>query len=223
MLIRATMLLLIMLPLDFGLGQMRPIASTRYDHRVPAKTDAGAGSLTAREMLVDVTFPNGRACRCALLILFDQPTGRYLWEFGQVMANEQTSRMTGGIGGRALIYVAPDRMVGFGYALPSLVIHESLGKASGIDEAEAKTSTEILGRLPAIQAHSTDDRVIIPIRKIVPNEFFFRTPLSPMSIPIKVTDASRKANTWELILQGSWQEKVTLNDKYQVTGTARIN
>ncbi len=114
-------------------------------------------------MLVNVTFPNGRTGRCGFLLLFDQVSGRYLWEFAQVMASEQTVRMAAGIGTRALIYVAPDKVVAFGYAHPSLIVHESSGKASGIDEAEAKASEEILARLPSIQARKTDDRVILPI------------------------------------------------------------
>jgi hypothetical protein len=216
----ATMLVLITSTMS---GQIIPIVSSKYDHGVTAKTDAGTGALGAREMLVNVTYPNGRNVKGSFIVLFDQPTGRYLWEFGQVMTNEQTSRMSVGTGTRSLTYVAADRIVKFGYAYPYLFAHESLGRANGIDDAEVKATNELVARLPAIQAYKTDDRVIMSLRKLLPKEFFFRTPFSVMAGPFKVVDFSRKGSTWEVILQGSWQEKITLNDKYQITGTVRIN
>jgi len=212
-----------MLPLSAGPGQINPIASTIQNHAVAAKTAGGDSLLTAREMLVDVTWPNGRTGRAAFLILFDPPSGLYLWEFGAVPLTDQMTTMTPGIG-RASLYLAADRLIKFGFAYHwGLIVHESLNKANSIDDAQTKASSEVLGRLPAIQALNPNDRVIISVRKQLPEEFFRRTPRSVKAGPFELVHVSQKDGNWEVIVEGSWQEKITLNSKYQIVGMARIN
>lgn len=200
---------------------MTPISTTRYDHAVSAKTDLGDIVIATREMLVDVTYTDGRPRKGALLIFFNSSSGRYLWQFGLVPQRKKTSTMTRHYGTTVLVHAAGDRLVLFGFT-GSLVIHESLGKANGIEDAEAKALAEATSRLPAKLTGRTDDRVIINLGKLLPLRFF-AAERSPIVGPMKILDISHNNGGWELILQGQWKEKITLDNKYQFTGHTRIN
>jgi len=157
------------------------------------------------------------------MILLDPSSGRYVWDFGPVPLNETTSNHMTGYGTISMIYVSGDRLVDFSFGLPYLVAHETFGKASSVDDAEAKAIAEATGRLPAKLMHKTDDRVMINLVKFLPHEFFQACAICSGPAPTKIIDITHKGNTWELTLQGQWREKVTLNDKYEVTGTTRLN
>src|SRR5438477_4122962 len=101
-------LLLIALPLAAQPNQLSAIATTRYEHALPAKSDLGNITISAREMLVDTTY-KGKSRKGALLILFEPSSGRYLWEFGPVAQNEKASTHTVNYGTIALAHVANDR------------------------------------------------------------------------------------------------------------------
>lgn len=214
----------ITLSLAAAMGQLSPIPTTRYDHAISAKADHGEIFIAAREMLVDVihTNPNWRSGKGALVILFDSSSGYFHWSLAPVPKNEQTANMTRGYGTLARAYVAADRFVQFGFGYPDLVIKESTAKANNLDDAEAKALSEATRRLPVRLGYKSDDRVIINLVKLLP-QGFAAPPGQPNLGPLKLLDVSHKGNTWEVILQGQWQHKITLNDKYQVTSTTRIN
>jgi hypothetical protein len=204
-------------------NKLTPIAGTRYDHAVSAKTDLGDIVIAARETLVDVTYTDGRPRKGALMVLFDPASGRYLWEFGPVPLTDKTASHMSGYGTTAHVYVAGDRLVHFAFGHPYLMVHESPAKGNGIDDAEAKALAEATGRLPSKLTGKTDDRVIINLGMLLPREFFLACPLCSGPGPVKITAISHKGNTWEITLQGPWQEKITLNQKYAVTAIARID
>ena len=213
----------ILLPIALAAAsnQLAPIASTRHDHGLTAKTDLGDVAIIAREMLTDVSYTDGRPRRGALLILFDPSSGRYIWEFGPVPVTDKTANHTSGYGTIALAHVANDRLVHFAFGYPNLVAHESLTKANGIDDAELKALAEATGRLPAKLTGQADDRVMTNLGKLLPHGFF--TPgSSQIPGPVRIVDITHHGNTWELILQGQWQEKITLDDQYRVTATSRL-
>ena len=210
------------LPLAAQPNQLSPIASTRYEHALPAKSDLGDISISAREMLLDTAY-GGKPRKGALLILFDPSSGRYLWEFGPVGQNEKASTHTVDYGTIALAHVASDRLVIFAFARPFLLVHESLGKASGIDDAETRVLAELSGQLPAKFTGRHDDRVLINLGKLVGHEFLMACAMCQGPGPSKILDIIHKGNTWEITLKGQWQEKIILDNKYQVTGALRLN
>jgi hypothetical protein len=122
--------------------------------------------------------------------------------------------------------VAADRLVYFLFGSPDLVVQESRAKANNLDAAEAKALAEAGRQGLAVLAYKRSDRVFIDLKKLLPhgvNQNFFAPPAQPINGPLKLLDVTHKGDTWELILQGQWQEKITLDDKYQVISTARIN
>ncbi len=204
-------------------NRLTPIGSTKHDRGLPAKGDLGDSSITSREMLVDISYVDGRPRKGAFVVFFDAYSGRYLWEFGPVNQREARSYMTAGYGTLGFVHIAADRLVLFAFARPFLVVHESFGKANSLDDAEAKALAEATGRLPAKLRGQKDDRVVIELSKWLPREFFLACDVCSGPGPSLVLNTTHKGNTWELILQGQWKQRVTLNNKYEVTGTARIN
>ncbi len=201
--------------------QLSPIAFTKAEHSLAAKMDQGETTLAAREMLVDVTDPDGRKRKGAILILFHSPTGYFSWGFVPMMESEQIPRTTSGHGFLSFAYVAPGKLIMFSYGHPDLVIHESSAKADSLDDAESKAFREANTKSLTISLRNTD-RVIIPLGKVLARGFSL--PKGSVILgPLRIVDVTHKGNTWEVILKGQWQEKITLNEKYEITGHARIN
>jgi len=203
-------------------NKLTPIQGTMYDHGLVAKSDGGDSAITAREMLVDVVY-NGRPRKGALVIYYDSASGRYMWEFAPVPVTESAFTMTGGYGRTGFVYKASDRLIIFGWGHPTLMIQESFTKANGIDDAESRALSEATARLPAKMVHATDDRIVINIAKLLPSDFPLACVMCSGPAPMEVLDVTHKGNTWEITLQGQWKEKITLDEKYQITGTTRIN
>jgi hypothetical protein len=213
----------LVLPAIAAGNNLTPIQGTKHDHDLVVKSDTGDSTITAREMLVDVTYTDGRPRKGALVVHFDSSSGRYLWEFGLVSMTDTASTVTTFYGTTAYIYKASDRLIIFGWYRTPLVIHESTTKANNIDEAEAKSLSEAIIRLPAKLLHSTDDRVVIDTAKLLPHEFIMACELCSGPAKMKLLDVAHKGNTWEITIQGQWKEKITLDEKYAVTATARVD
>ena len=205
------------------MGQLSPNATTKHDHALAAQADQGDLFVTAREMLVDISDPRWHSGKGALAILFDSSSGYYQWRLAPVAKNTQSADLTDGYGTLSRIHVSADRLVYFAFGYPNLAVKESRTKASNLDDAEAKALQEAKTRLPAVLAHKMDDWVLTNLGKVLPYLFFVPMGSSAISGPIKIIEIAHKANTWELVLQGQWQEKIVLDDKYQVTATTRIN
>jgi hypothetical protein len=204
-------------------NKLTPIQGTKYDHGLLAKSETGDSAITAREMLVDVAYTDGRPRKGAVAIFYDADSGFYMWEFGPVPMTEQTSTMTRGYGSTGFVYKAGDRLIVFGWYWNTLVIHESSTRAHGLDDAEAKALDEATGSLPKKLVHKTDDRVVIDTAKLFPRDFPLACPLCSGPAQMKVLDVTHKGNTWEVTLQGQWKQQITLDNKYQVTGTSRVD
>jgi len=203
-------------------NKLTPIQGTMYDHGLVAKSDGGDSAITAREMLVDVVY-NGRPRKGALVIYYDSASGRYMWEFAPVPLTDTSSTMTRGYGTTGFVYTSADRLIIFSWYFSTLAIHESFTKANGIDDAESKALSEATARLPAKMVHATDDRIVINTAKLLPSDFPLACVMCSGPALMKVLDITHKGNTWEMTLQGQWKEKITLDEKYQVTGTSRVN
>ena len=219
----ASVFLSITLGIASAANKLTPISTSKYEHAIAAKTDQGDTFLVAREMLVDITYTDGRPRKGALLVLFDSSSGNYMWEFGLVGQNENASTMTIGYGTSGLVHAASGRLTHFAFRPPFLMVHESATKANGIEDAEAKAFVEATDRLPAKLARKMDDRVIINLMKVLAREFFLACAQCVGPGPTRIVNITRNGSTWELVLQGQWQERIILNQKYEITGHNRIN
>ncbi len=208
------------------MAQFSPIATTRYNHAISAKTDLGDVSIAVRQMLVDVSLPKWHSGKGSLSIFLDSSSGYFQWWLAPVAKTQQSARLVSGQGAHWRMYIAADRLLYFGFGHPNLIIKESREKARNLDDAEERALSDARRRGLAVLAYKSPDRVLINLWKILPHnrsENFFAPPGDPRLGPLRLVDVVHKGNTWEVILQGQWQQKIVLNDKYEVTGTARIN
>ena len=60
-----------------------PVTGTKKDQSLPASVDEGATVISARQIMVDADFPDGRNPKCEMLILFDPQTGHFTWGINQ--------------------------------------------------------------------------------------------------------------------------------------------
>jgi hypothetical protein len=215
--------LLLIVSLTAAMAQINPAVTSKHDSTVTAKTDLGDRIVATREMLVDVTHPKWQSGKGALLVLFDSASGYYQWRIAPRPKTQQLPEMANiGKGDLDKFYVAPDRLVYFVLGYPYLYARESRQKANNLDEAEAKALSDAKGRLDSLLAFKQDDQVATNLVKLLPSQFA-TPPGQPNRGPLKLVDVVHKGSTWEITVQGQWQEKITLDDKYQVTATSRIN
>ena len=52
---------------------------------------------------------------------------------------------------------------------------------------------------------------------------FLQPKLSPKPGPLKVIGVARQRSAWEVTLKGQWTEKLTLNDKFDITNMVRLD
>lgn len=214
--------LLLLMSSPAGAEILSPDARSRHERGATAKSDHGDISIALREMYVDITDREGKPRKGALLIIFDQWSGRYVYEFGPVRMDEQKLTISSGYGTTGVAYVAPDRIIVFAFGPPSLIVHESFAKASRMDEAELGALSDATGRLEAKLKGRTDDRVLVDLSKL-PRGFFLSCNACSGPGPQRVVSIERKGATWEIVLQGQWPEKVTLDEKYQLKSNVRLN
>lgn len=210
-----------------AMGQFRPIATTRIERAISAKTDQGEIFVTARKLLLDVALPKWPSGKGLLFVLFDSSSGYFLWSLGRVPKTQQTAGTLDGSWTRSRFYIAADRLVYFFFGQSDLLIMESRAKANNLNDAEGRALSEAARRDPVtLGSYKSPDRVWINIGKLLPRDGwrnFCAPPDQPICGPMKLVDVIHKGNTWEVIVEGQWQQKFTLDDKYQVTATARIN
>jgi hypothetical protein len=176
-------------------------------------------SLAAREMLLDVSFPSGGAGRGDILILFDSSSGYYAWKFARLLASERTAMLAEDFRSHSKAYVASDRLVVFTAYAPMIFVRESAQRAPDLEAAEASALREATNILADIEAGRPRD-LKISLSKLGPE--FFAPALSAGPGLITLAGVSREDGKWELTVEGQWREKVTLNDRYEVTGMARM-
>jgi hypothetical protein len=206
------------------MAQVTPIATTRYSYTIPAETDSGDVFIAGRELLVNVDLPKWHSQRGLLFVRFDSSRGYFQWSIAPVPKSQQTVGTSRYDGTYRRFYVAPDRLLFFCVIYTTLDVKESREKATSIDDAEAQSLAEAGRRGAAGLAFKPSDLVTINLGKLLPrniNENFFALPGAANIGVVKLIDVSRKNSTWEVILQGQWQQKITLDDKYKVIGSVR--
>lgn len=221
-----TTILLLLSPAVAADG-LSPIANTRHEREVTAKSDGGDITIAHREMYVDILPHDGAPRKGALLVIFDAASGQYLYEWHPVPIDEQKLTISSGYGSRAVTYVARDRIIVFGFSQPSLLVHESFAKASSMDEAELGALWSANGGFQPKSNRKPDNRLVVELGLLVgqgklPQGFFQTCHMCANPPPARMVSVERKGVTWEIVLQGQWREKLILDEKYQFKDSVRI-
>ena len=156
------------------------------------------------------------------MILYHAESGYFYWSFAPVPKTQLTPRMTSAFERVARAHVATGKLVLISIAYTDLIVSESIGKANSIDDAENKAFQEAPSRVAAFEANPRTGLLIISIWKVLPRDFFI-APGHAQAGPVNMLDLTHKGNTWEVTIEGQWKEKITLNEKYELTGHARVN
>ena len=196
--------------------RFRPFGDTRANHALHVTTELGDRVIGTREVWIEADDGGSKRFCGDLVVLFDSATGNILWEYGaRPSRSPARSSFTGWIASHAITYVSQDEMAlfwtdGFNvYAMPSN------SKALSIDEAERIAIQELesgKGYSTGWQRYHLDS-----IRKLGPEFVYYKG-----GFP-KVTAVTKKGKTWELTIQGKWNEKVLLDDMFKVVDMARID
>ena len=99
-------------------------------------------------------------------------------------------------------------------------IHESIGTARDIDDAESKAVQQVTDHLSALASTSFWNSYHKVLLNVLGREFF-GPKLSAVDGPVRIEEVSRKEGSWVLTIKGQWTDKVTLNDKYEIIDVSR--
>jgi hypothetical protein len=203
-------------------GDLNPIPFTRGDHGISAITANGEVILAGREMLLDVTYPSGRAAKGDILVLFDKATGLFLWQYHALNPREsQTPQLAARLTDTSRVYVGNDRLVVFTCRATPLYVLESSERADSLDDAEAKSLQAAREQLKEIEGNGHGRAKPYEVSLPLPRDFF-APPFSAAPGKATITEVSRKDGKWELLLVGQWKAKVILDDKYQPISWERV-
>jgi hypothetical protein len=188
-----------------------------------------------REILVDGNYPSGKPSRGNLLVVFDPSTGHFLWVCDIYWANPELLREPGRLPPHELrltksmqfntkaLYVYEDHIVAFtmdGGPL-GIYVRESAETAKDLDAAENEALRRVNRELAAFE----NDRMH-GWRKVELSKHFGHDFLSPkdpgliVGLP-RLFDVAHNDN-WEIVLEGNWKARVTMNAKYEVVKVERV-
>ncbi len=200
--------------------EIRPIATTQTDRAIPAATGSGDVQLAAREVQVEIVRTDAKNSKGALLVLFDRSSGLFAKRFTWIPNYPGRIPLLEGFLAESKVYLTSDRIVFFTNADGAIYIREFSGKATSLDDAEAKALSESVGDLTDYVTKATGGPAFSLDHHL--GQDFSIPPRSSFRSPAKLVDVSRRDSKWEITVVGRWKAKVVLNDKYEVTSTERI-
>jgi hypothetical protein len=206
---------------------LTPVTNTIIERGMPAQTKLGSAVITARETVVDEMYPGGQKDRGVLVVLFDNASGFYLWlYYGLGVTTPLTpARMDPLASEEVIPFVADDRLVLFQKNPTGVWIQESFERAASPSDAmqrSLRSASEMLGEIGKGLQGSREQSFKTVRFTAVLGEEFITAPARPILGPLKLISVSKVDSGWEIVAEGRWKAKFTLNDKYEVTGAVRI-
>jgi hypothetical protein len=222
-----------------------PVASSESRDVVPPFSSAGAITLPAASLLVDIVYPSGKTERGALNIVSDPQGGHHLWRYG-VMDSlaDRYGLLREFKAGGAGIYVDTDRLVEF---VSSLNVEEHTGQSKGLDDAERASINEILTRLPSMSGYRGEvgfrpHLVAVPLFEILkggvpmpgtrtmqlptykPIPYEFKCPPISQTCSGSITFVSigKQGSNWRIVLRGRWDQEVILDSRFNPISTQQL-
>jgi hypothetical protein len=217
-----SMILAASFPNDAGATDLRPVAFSTTEYALRVNGREGGRFLSAREMIMDITFPSGRKDKGDMLVVFDQASGLYLWMFQLIPPDSPASgTIASSFDSRFVPFATTEKLAVFWIQPPEIVVIDSEKKAASLGDAEKKSLAEALElvgdfenrsfwrRLPRASFGSLDSS-------------FFAPQFSSAWLPIALLSVERSEAGWEVLVEGQWRARLSLNRKYELIGTARV-
>jgi hypothetical protein len=204
---------------------LKPVPFTTSDHGIHASTKLGDATADGRELLVDATYPSGRNGKGGVFVLFDKASGFFIWYYREIGKNEpQSPGMVETFTSDSIPYVADDRLVVFLKRDSDISVRESFERADSLDDSMSralKSAADLLGEIErGSQGSYYKSFKDVPLTPL--GRDFLGPKLSAAFGPIKLLSVSKLPSGWDILVQGQWKAKLTLNDKYETTGWEKI-
>jgi hypothetical protein len=200
--------------------EIRPIRTTQTDRAITASTNAGEVQLEARELQVEVLRPGDKKSTGALLVVFDRSSGLFARRFAWIPHYPGGFSIMANFLSWSKVYLTADKIVFFTNFSGGVSIREFTGKATSMDEAETRALSDSIGDLTDYVGKSTSGPGFSFDHHL--GEDFSFEPGSSFRRPTRILGISQRDGKWEITVVGRGKAKVTLNEKYEVTTTERV-
>lgn len=224
-------------------GQLTPKGSMA-DHTLRALRQGAAKRATVetqlliREVPLDIKMPNGRDQTASLQVLFDPESKFFQWRLvpggfppGERPSQESVELPAEFTSGSQVAYVSKDALVTFTLmpTPPTLYVKESRDHADSISDATAASFKAAAKGLDEYQNQGPSYGRAIRLLPQLTNTFFCTPPctVGSANIPVlggaKITGVSMQNGEWEIVVKGQWEERIVLNDKFELVRMTRVN
>ena len=117
---------------------VRPVAGSRSTHSLSVAMVSGQRYLAAREMQIDLEFPDGKTGRGRLYLLFEPVSGLYLHNFAWERDSYPTYDFIGHVEAHGRVGTTDDRLF-IAFFVDGVGILDSTEKAASMDDAETRS------------------------------------------------------------------------------------
>jgi hypothetical protein len=192
----------------------------RWEESLSASSPWGTVVLQVRDISLEGTYPDGRPLKSGLLLLFDRSSHCFFWEHSLGI-----ERAAGFRDGLLAAYASKQHLTVF-RVLPGMLtiyVWDAADKADSLDDADVKAIEMARSRVGTPQSRQWYGWHEVSLTRVLGRDFISPRDSAAPSGPLRIVSISRPEDNWEVVLDGQWKEKVTLNDRYEVVKVARMN
>jgi hypothetical protein len=184
---------------------VRPVSQSRTTRSLTAVGTTGPTYLAAREVHLDLDFPDGSSGKGILYILFEPASGLYFHTLGWKRDANLDFAVIDHVKAYSRVGILPDCLFIVTFAM-GIVIQDSAEQAASIDDAEAKSLKWYADRLTQVEDRSDRGQTTttnLPVSRWDFPKGFFKGELDSRGVaPVKLVDMVRKDDgTWLLTLE----------------------
>jgi hypothetical protein len=186
---------------------VRPVSQSRTTRSLTAVGTTGPTYLAAREVQVDLDFPDGSSGKGILYVLFEPASGLYFHTLGWKRDANLDFAVIDHVEAYSRVGILPDCLFIVTFAM-GIVIQDSAERAGSLDDAEAQALKWYADRLPQVEDRSyrnpTTNTDFPVVRSDFPKGFFREGLDARLAPPVKLVDMVRKDDgTWLLTLEST--------------------
>lgn len=206
-----------------ALGQFIPDEASRTTRPFPAFTRNGKPTTQAREVLLQGWDYKGTAVMGNLFVLFDSRTQYFLWMYGSRATNPGKIYVADLLATLSPAYITDKALVLICLGTPGLQIWESSKKASSLDDAEQQALSTLKAEANLIGRNGSWPwpPKLVPLPNLS-MEFYIPPMHAAPRREVNVVSISPVPDGLEVVIEGEWQEKLTLSPSYEILRATRV-